>query len=107
MRDLLPRYEVYVTEWQDARFVPRAEGDFDLDTYVDYIIDFLRYFGLRRTSAEFSASPEPAKATSAVLWSRSCSRVSSAGAAETVVAAFPLPAALVDRVAFGYHSNKP
>ena len=42
VRDLLPHYEVYVTQWQDARFVPRAEGPFDLDVYIDYIIDFIR-----------------------------------------------------------------
>jgi poly(3-hydroxybutyrate) depolymerase len=44
VRDLLPHFEVYVTEWQDARFVPRAEGTFDLDDYIDYIIDFLGVF---------------------------------------------------------------
>ncbi|MET0157204.1 MAG: polyhydroxyalkanoate depolymerase, partial [Methyloceanibacter sp.] len=44
VRDLLPHCDVYVTEWQDARFVPRAEGPFDLDVYIDYIIDFLRVF---------------------------------------------------------------
>ncbi|MGH6735598.1 MAG: polyhydroxyalkanoate depolymerase [Methyloceanibacter sp.] len=44
VRDLLPDHEVYVTEWQDARFVPRAAGPFDLDVYIDYIIEFLRYF---------------------------------------------------------------
>jgi poly(3-hydroxybutyrate) depolymerase len=44
VRDLLPHYEVYVTEWQDARYVPRAEGPFDLDHYIEYIIDFLRVF---------------------------------------------------------------
>jgi poly(3-hydroxybutyrate) depolymerase len=44
VRDLLPDHEVYVTEWQDARFVPRAAGPFDLDAYIDYIIDFLRFF---------------------------------------------------------------
>jgi len=45
VRDLLPHHDVYVTEWQDARFVPRGEGDFDLDTYIDYIIEFLQFFG--------------------------------------------------------------
>lgn len=45
VRDLLPHHDVYVTEWQDARFVPRAEGPFDLDDYIDYVIEFLRYFG--------------------------------------------------------------
>jgi poly(3-hydroxybutyrate) depolymerase len=44
VRDLLPHYEVYVTDWQDARFVPRADGVFDHDLYIDYIIDFLRLF---------------------------------------------------------------
>jgi poly(3-hydroxybutyrate) depolymerase len=44
VRDLLPHFEVYVTEWQDARFVPRADGPFDLDVYIDYIVDFLRVF---------------------------------------------------------------
>jgi len=44
VRDLLPDHDVYVTEWQDARFVPRAAGPFDLDDYIDYIIDCIRYF---------------------------------------------------------------
>ena len=45
IRDLLPHHDVYVTEWQDARFVPRADGPFDLDVYIDYILEFLRFFG--------------------------------------------------------------
>jgi poly(3-hydroxybutyrate) depolymerase len=44
IRDLLPDHDVYVIEWHDARFVPRSDGPFDLDTYIDYIIEFLRYF---------------------------------------------------------------
>jgi poly(3-hydroxybutyrate) depolymerase len=44
VRDLLPYYDVYVTEWQDARYVPRAEGTFDLDDYIDYVVEFLRVF---------------------------------------------------------------
>jgi poly(3-hydroxybutyrate) depolymerase len=43
VRDLLLYYEVYVTEWQDARFVPRGEGLFDLDDYIDYVVEFLRF----------------------------------------------------------------
>jgi poly(3-hydroxybutyrate) depolymerase len=45
VRDLLPHFDVYVTEWHDARFVPRSEGPFDVDVYIDYIIEFLRLFG--------------------------------------------------------------
>jgi poly(3-hydroxybutyrate) depolymerase len=44
VRDLLPHHDVYITEWHDARFVPRTEGPFDLDGYIDYIIDFIRFF---------------------------------------------------------------
>ena len=35
VRDMLPDHEVYVTEWRDARRVPRSAGPFDLDDYVD------------------------------------------------------------------------
>jgi poly(3-hydroxybutyrate) depolymerase len=45
VRDLLPHHDIYVTEWQDARFVPRGEGTFDLDDYIDYIVEFMRFFG--------------------------------------------------------------
>ncbi len=44
VRDLLPDHDVYLTEWQDARFVPRGEGPFDLDDYIDYVMEFIRYF---------------------------------------------------------------
>ena len=44
VRDMLPDHEVYITEWRDARQVPRSSGDFDLQDYVDYIMEFLRYF---------------------------------------------------------------
>jgi len=44
VRDMLPDHEVYVTEWRDARRVSRTAGPFDLDDYIDYIIEFMRYF---------------------------------------------------------------
>jgi poly(3-hydroxybutyrate) depolymerase len=34
----LPFYDVYVTDWIDARTVPLGEGRFDLDDYIDYLI---------------------------------------------------------------------
>ena len=42
---MLPFAEVYITDWRDARQVPLAEGRFDLDDYVDYIIEFLETIG--------------------------------------------------------------
>jgi poly(3-hydroxybutyrate) depolymerase len=44
VRDLLPDHDVYVTEWLDARFVPREAGPFDLDVYIDYIVEFIKVF---------------------------------------------------------------
>jgi poly(3-hydroxybutyrate) depolymerase len=37
------RCEVYITDWADARNVPLAEGRFDLDDYIDYVIGFLEH----------------------------------------------------------------
>ncbi|MEM8786577.1 MAG: polyhydroxyalkanoate depolymerase, partial [Pseudomonadota bacterium] len=36
---MLPEHEVYITDWIDARDVPIIEGRFDLDDYIDYIIE--------------------------------------------------------------------
>ncbi len=34
----LPHYDVYITDWADARMVPAAAGAFDLDDYIDYVM---------------------------------------------------------------------
>jgi poly(3-hydroxybutyrate) depolymerase len=34
----LPKHDVYLTEWIDARMVPLTEGRFDLDDYIDYLV---------------------------------------------------------------------
>ena len=39
--------EVYITDWHDARDIPLAEGRFDLDDYIDYIIEFLQEIAQR------------------------------------------------------------
>src|ERR1700731_1940430 len=41
----LPTHDVYITDWSDARMVPLTEGRFDLDDYVDYVIDMLHTLG--------------------------------------------------------------
>jgi poly(3-hydroxybutyrate) depolymerase len=40
---LLPKHDVYVTEWVDARMVPVSKGNFDLDDYIDYIISIFHF----------------------------------------------------------------
>ncbi len=37
----LPHYNVFITDWTDARMVPLSEGVFDLDDYIDYLIEIL------------------------------------------------------------------
>jgi poly(3-hydroxybutyrate) depolymerase len=41
----LPNHDVYITDWVDAKTVPLSEGGFDLDDYIDYLIDMLHTLG--------------------------------------------------------------
>ena len=41
----LPEADVYITDWIDARMVPLSEGAFDLDDYIDYVIEMLHLLG--------------------------------------------------------------
>ncbi|MGA0596264.1 polyhydroxyalkanoate depolymerase [Enterovirga sp. CN4-39] len=41
----LPTHEVMITDWTDASMVPVAEGGFDLDDYIDYVMDMCRDLG--------------------------------------------------------------
>lgn len=42
---MLPTCDVYITDWRDAKLVPLSEGTFDLDDYIDYVIEFLEVIG--------------------------------------------------------------
>jgi poly(3-hydroxybutyrate) depolymerase len=42
---MLPKHDVYITDWRDAKSVPLAEGTFDLDDYIDYLIEFMEAIG--------------------------------------------------------------
>ncbi len=42
---MLPVADVYVTDWRDAKQVPLSDGRFDLDDYVDYLVEFLAHIG--------------------------------------------------------------
>jgi poly(3-hydroxybutyrate) depolymerase len=45
VQTMLPKHDVYVTDWVDARMVPVAEGAFDLDDFIDYVISILHVLG--------------------------------------------------------------
>ena len=38
---MLPEHDVYITDWADARDVPLALGEFDLDDYTDHLIEMI------------------------------------------------------------------
>ena len=42
---LLPSFDVYITDWRDAKMVPLSDGSFNLDDYIDYLIEFLELIG--------------------------------------------------------------
>ncbi|RYE59926.1 MAG: polyhydroxyalkanoate depolymerase [Hyphomicrobiales bacterium] len=42
---MLPVADVYISDWRDARQVPLSDGRFDLDDYVDYLVEFLATIG--------------------------------------------------------------
>lgn len=48
VRTLLQHHKVYITDWVDARMVPRNQGAFTLDDYVAYIEEFIRHIGIDR-----------------------------------------------------------
>jgi poly(3-hydroxybutyrate) depolymerase len=45
VKEFLPDHDVYITDWQNARDVPLSEGDFGVEDFVDYVMDFLREIG--------------------------------------------------------------
>ena len=42
---MLPTHDVYITDWKDARDVPLTGGGFDLEAYIDYLIEWLEHIG--------------------------------------------------------------
>lgn len=42
---LVQNADVYISDWIDARMVPVTDGRFDLDDYIDYVIEMLHHLG--------------------------------------------------------------
>jgi poly(3-hydroxybutyrate) depolymerase len=45
VKRMTPKHDVYITDWKSARDVPLADGDFRLDEYLAYLIDFMHHIG--------------------------------------------------------------
>ena len=63
---MLPAHDVYVTDWADARHVPISAGRFDLNDYIDYLMEFLRAIG-PRAHAIAVCQPGPALLSATAL----------------------------------------
>nr|WP_137677201.1 polyhydroxyalkanoate depolymerase [Parerythrobacter lutipelagi] len=59
--------EVYITDWADARNVPLHEGHFDLDDYIDYLIEFLEFIGPGANMMAVCQPSVPALAATALM----------------------------------------
>jgi len=42
---MLPKHDVFITDWRDAKLVPLSDGSFNLDDYIDYLVEFLEAIG--------------------------------------------------------------
>ncbi len=45
VRDLLPHFDVYITDWLNASDIPVSKGKFDLDDYIDYVSGYIQMLG--------------------------------------------------------------
>jgi poly(3-hydroxybutyrate) depolymerase len=68
---MLPRHDVFITDWRDAKLVPTSEGSFDLDDYIDYLVEFseavLKRTGKRPHVLAVCQPAVPAYAATAIM----------------------------------------
>lgn len=58
VRVCLEDHDVYITDWKDAKKIPLELGNFTLDHYISYLLDFIRYLG--QTELHLMAVCQPA-----------------------------------------------
>jgi len=64
---MVENQEVWITDWADARMVPASVGRFDLDDYIDYLIEFLQFIGEDTHVLAVCQPSVPAFAAAAVM----------------------------------------
>jgi poly(3-hydroxybutyrate) depolymerase len=64
---MIEKHEVWITDWADAKMVPLSEGSFDLDDYIDYLIEFLRFTGPGTHMLAVCQPSVPAFAAAAIM----------------------------------------
>jgi poly(3-hydroxybutyrate) depolymerase len=64
---LVEHADVFVTDWADAKLVPLKAGTFDLDDYIDYLIEFLGLIGPGAHVVAVCQPSVPAFAATAIM----------------------------------------
>lgn len=64
---LLPQHDVYVADWVNAREVPPEAGTFDLDDYIDYVIEMIEELGPGTNILGICQASVPALAAVAIM----------------------------------------
>lgn len=67
VKRMMERAEVYITDWADARMVPLEAGRFDLDDYIDHLIEFLEFIGPNTHMMAVCQPSVPSLAAAAVM----------------------------------------
>jgi len=75
---LLPYNDVYITDWQDCRHIPTTTDRFNLNDYIDYVIDFLHFLGPNTHLLAVCQPSVPALAGTSVMsaWGDLCAPAS-------------------------------
>jgi poly(3-hydroxybutyrate) depolymerase len=64
---LVENATVFVTDWADAKQVPLEAGRFDLDDYIDYLVEFLAFIGPGAHMVAVCQPSVPAIAATAIM----------------------------------------
>jgi poly(3-hydroxybutyrate) depolymerase len=67
VRTMLPEHDVYITDWHNARDVPLGYGRFDLDDFVDHLINFITAIGSGCHVIAICQPSVPALAAAAIM----------------------------------------
>ena len=64
---MIPEHNLHITDWADARDIPAYAGSFDLDDFVDYIVEFIQFLGPNTHVIAVCQPAVPALAAAAVM----------------------------------------
>jgi poly(3-hydroxybutyrate) depolymerase len=74
VKSMIPEHDVYITDWVDARTVPESDGRFDLDDFIDYIIEMVQFIGPNTHVIAVCQPAVPVLAAVALMASRGSER---------------------------------